>query len=145
MVDYLGRMLCMRGELIQSEEQSKHDYAIHLDTGKKSDKKRIRCPELKYNKFQVPHPDQPKETTTLRGNCSARSAHNNMTQATVIENDVKEIKRILKSYMSRVHDKDAQTKVIKEWRIVALVLDRMFFFMYLATIIISLGTIFPKG
>ena len=62
-----------------------------------------------------------------------------------IESDVREIKRILKIYINRMNEKDAHNRVVKEWRIVARVLDRIFFFLYVATIIVSLATIFPKG
>ena len=62
-----------------------------------------------------------------------------------VENDIKEIKKILRCYMARLGDKDAHSRVTKEWRIVARVLDRLFFFMYVSTIIVSLATIFPKG
>ena len=34
---------------------------------------------------------------------------------------------------------------VKEWRIVARVLDRLFFILYIATIAVSLATMFPKG
>ena len=61
-----------------------------------------------------------------------------------MENDVKEIKRILKTFMNRLSDKDAQGKIAKEWRIVARILDRLFFFLYVITIVVSLATIFPK-
>lgn len=63
----------------------------------------------------------------------------------VLESDVKEIKRILRSYMVRLSDKDYHSRVAKEWRVVARVLDRLFFFMYVSTIIVSLATIFPRG
>ena len=65
------------------------------------------------------------------------------TQA--IESDVKEIKRILRTFINRLNDKDAQGKIAKEWRIVARILDRLFFFIYVLTIVVSLATIFPKG
>lgn len=62
----------------------------------------------------------------------------------VLENDVNEIKRILKAYMVRLSDKDSNARVTKEWRLVARVLDRLFFFMYVSTIIVSIATIFPR-
>lgn len=65
--------------------------------------------------------------------------------AKALQSDIKEIRRIIKAYVGRIQDKDAQAKVTKEWRIVARVLDRLFFLLYVSTIIISLATIFPKG
>lgn len=135
----------MRNELAQNDDSQKTtDFVINVDTGKKSERKRIRCPELKYNKFQPP-PIESNDTEPLKGNSTPRINSQIASQATSIENDVREIKRILKTYMNKVNDKDAQIKAVKEWKLVALVLDRVFFFTYLATIIISLGTIFPRG
>lgn len=68
-----------------------------------------------------------------------------IAQNQVIESDVREIKRILRTYIQRLNEKDAQGRVAKEWRTVAKVIDRVFFFAFLAAIFVSLATIFPKG
>ena len=62
-----------------------------------------------------------------------------------LQNDIREIRRIIKNYIGRMQEKDSHAKVTKEWRIVARVFDRLFFLMYVSTIIVSLATIFPKG
>lgn len=59
--------------------------------------------------------------------------------------DLVEIRTMLSTYMKRLADKDAAASVTKEWRIVAKVFDRLFFFLYCATIIVSLNTIFPRA
>jgi len=46
--------------------------------------------------------------------------------------------------MTRLENKDAAARTTKEWRIVARVLDRIFFFCYIGTIVVSLFTIFPR-
>jgi len=94
------------------------------------------------------------------------------------ENDIREIRKLLKSYVTRLENKDAAARTTKEWRIVARVLDRgrrvkvtvglprqvpvhdvaaaaaaaaasrvldrIFFFCYIGTIVVSLFTIFPR-
>ena len=62
---------------------------------------------------------------------------------TALETEVREIKNVLRSFMSRIHQKDAKDKVAREWRLVALALDRLFFVIYLVTIVVSLVAIFP--
>ena len=62
----------------------------------------------------------------------------------VKESDIREIRKLLKSYVTRLENKDAAAKTTKEWRIVARVLDRIFFFCYIGTIVVSLFTIFPR-
>ena len=59
--------------------------------------------------------------------------------------DLVDIRSMLAAYMKRLADKDATASVTKEWRIVAKVFDRLFFFLYCATIIVSLLTIFPRS
>ena len=60
-----------------------------------------------------------------------------------LEADVRDIRRLLKTYVTRLETKDATARAAKEWRIVARVLDRLFFFCYIGTIIVSMFTIFP--
>jgi len=60
-----------------------------------------------------------------------------------LEADVREIRRLLKVYVTRLEMKDAAARATKEWRIVARVLDRLFFFCYVGIIIVSMFTIFP--
>jgi len=57
--------------------------------------------------------------------------------------DLVDIRSMLASYMKRLADKDAAASATKEWRIVAKVFDRLFFYLYCATILFSLWTIFP--
>lgn len=126
------------------------------------ERKKIKCPELKYNKFQPPVYDfrDGATTSTLPATSGGgRSVSGGVPNSTgvvtgvngplqhshVVETDVREIKRILRTYIGRLNDKDAQGRINKEWRVVARVLDRLFFFLYLATIIVSLATIFPRG
>jgi len=53
---------------------------------------------------------------------------------------VKEIKRVLKSFMMKLQARDAKERMAMEWRLVALALDRMFFVLYVSTIVAFLVT-----
>ena len=111
----------------------------HRKHGK--EKKKIKCPKLEYNKFQPPVID-------YRDGAPSRSqipTDRSPLHSQAIESDIKDIKRMLRTYINRLNEKDSQAKIAKEWRIVARVLDRLFFFMYVSTIIVSLATIFPKA
>lgn len=76
---------------------------------------------------------------------SAADMTRSQLHSQALEGDVREIKRILRTFINRMNEKDATGKIAKEWRIVARVLDRFFFFIYISTIITSLATIFPKN
>jgi len=62
-----------------------------------------------------------------------------------LHTDIREIRRIIKAYVGRLQDREMTNQVAKEWRIVARVLDRLFFMLYIGTIVVSLATMFPKG
>ena len=62
-----------------------------------------------------------------------------------MEQDLKEIRRAIRTLMLRLAEKDATGKVAREWRMVALVLDRIFFWCYLVVIITAgLALLLPK-
>jgi len=75
---------------------------------------------------------------------AAAGAGGGVAGSQAIEADIREIRRLLKAYMTRVESKDAAAKTTKEWRIVARVLDRLMFFCYIGAIVVSLFTIFPR-
>jgi hypothetical protein len=62
-----------------------------------------------------------------------------------LQTDIREIRRIIKSYVGRLQDRESAARNAKEWRIVARVFDRLFFMLYISTIVVSLATMFPKG
>jgi uncharacterized coiled-coil protein SlyX len=61
-----------------------------------------------------------------------------------IENDLKEIRDYLRHMKKKVEDSDRSNKTADEWKQVALVLDRTFFFAYCFWLIISLVVMFLK-
>jgi len=61
-----------------------------------------------------------------------------------VESDLKEIRDFLRTTRKHMEDKEAKAKTINDWKQVALVLDRTFFFIYLTAIIISLAVMFPR-
>ncbi|KAF5404832.1 Acetylcholine receptor subunit alpha 2 [Paragonimus heterotremus] len=48
-----------------------------------------------------------------------------------IERDLQDIRQVIRSFLDRVSKKDAANVVVREWRMVAMVLDRIFFVFYL--------------
>ncbi|CAF1183814.1 unnamed protein product [Adineta steineri] len=61
-----------------------------------------------------------------------------------VESDLKEIRDFLRTTRKRMEDKEAKAKTVNDWKQVALVLDRTFFFIYLSAIIICLVVMFPR-
>jgi len=61
-----------------------------------------------------------------------------------VETDLKEIRDFLRVTRKRMEDREAKAKTVNDWKQVALVLDRTFFFVYLTAIIISLAVMIPR-
>ena len=61
-----------------------------------------------------------------------------------VETDLKEIRDFLRTTRKRMEDKETRIMTVNDWKQVALVLDRTFFFIYLTAIIISLAVMFPR-
>ncbi|KAA3682096.1 uncharacterized protein DEA37_0008606 [Paragonimus westermani] len=68
-----------------------------------------------------------------------------ISSAATLESDVREVKRYVKMFVN--HKKDIQRKglIAMEWRTLAIVLDRLFFFLYIATIGIAVIVSVPKS
>lgn len=62
-----------------------------------------------------------------------------------LESEVREIKRHVVAMACRISERESKDYIGKEWKVVALVLDRIFFFIYLGCIIVSVFTIFPRA
>ena len=58
-----------------------------------------------------------------------------------VDRQVREIKKVLRSFMGKLQSRDAKEKNALEWRLVALSIDRLFFVIYLLTIVATFGTL----
>lgn len=61
-----------------------------------------------------------------------------------VETDLKEIRDFLRTTRKRMEDRESKAKTVNDWKQVALVLDRTFFFLYLTAIIICLAVMIPR-
>lgn len=61
-----------------------------------------------------------------------------------LRRDAREIKKLIRSYMKRFRTRDKTSKEHREWRIVARVMDRLFFITYIVIITTSLVGLLPK-
>ena len=62
----------------------------------------------------------------------------------LIENDIKEIRDYLRHTKKKLETTDSKTKHTKEWKQVALVLDRTLFYLYILANIVSFSVMFNK-
>ena len=62
-----------------------------------------------------------------------------------VEKDVREIKRYIRMFVSRQKDRERKNLLAMEWRTMALVLDRMFFVLYVVAICVAFITMLPRS
>lgn len=75
---------------------------------------------------------------------SAETLGNLPSQCSALEYEVKEIRRYLRAITERTAERDEAEKRAREWKVVALVLDRLFFFIYLCILVLSAFLIFQN-
>lgn len=137
-VDGMARLFCMRYVALNSQRHQHQHITYTMEMGRRREKKKIKSPVLKHNKFDVAN-DYRNSPIVTRNHTPDRSPVFQQN----LEQDIKDIRRAFRQFQNRIHDRDATLRVNMEWRVVATVLDKMFFFIYLSTIIVSLCTIFP--
>lgn len=133
-------------------KKTRRDHVTHHVThvidgtteGRKSHhEKTIKSPVLPYNKWEAQprvHGDSP---IASHGHCYFQErADQSCVVGGVVETEVKEIKRVLKNFMSKLQMRDAKERMAMEWRLVALTIDRLFFALYVITIVVSTLTIY---
>ncbi|WAQ96378.1 ACH10-like protein, partial [Mya arenaria] len=60
-------------------------------------------------------------------------------QLAEIDSKLADVKEFIAAYFERLDDKDRREKLAKEWKAVGLIFDRLFFWIYLVTILTSLS------
>lgn len=145
-VDGLAHVLCMT-ELLDID--SCRHLASHYQPSTSSQPQ----PSLSSVEYNSPASKAPSQRhITLDSCCTLHCRHHAMhgghrlrTTSRRLERDVGDINRYLRVYLDRLNDAEQRNRVARDWRLVARLLDRLFFFMYVSTVAVSLATIFPKG
>jgi cation transporter family protein len=168
-IDGLSRLFCLDYSHLRQhhaqQQRAKKEKQEHITTVIKTEtrrpghkalknSKKIKSPILKYNKWDPPENDSPArgQESPVLPRCPphaaasvarASSEERGPMPLEQFESDVREIKRVFKGFLAKVHDQDARNRVNLEWRILATIMDRVIFVIYLVTIGVSLFTIFP--
>ena len=78
---------------------------------------------------------------TSPGSDLTNDAH--FAQLSLINYQLGELMEFVKSYKARITEKDRKDRVAREWKAAALIFDRIFFLVYLTTIVTSLCVVLP--
>lgn len=146
MLDGFAKLMCMRDEVSHVDDPQAPKLE-GVRTLKDKEKKKYKIQEMKYNKFQMCECGINNKHSNANNHVDLTSPDKSPLNipAANMETDIKDIRKCVRQYMSRITDKDTKNRKAEEWRVIALVLDRLFFFLYLIAIIISICTIFPRS
>lgn len=148
MLDVFARIFCMRAQLIGPMDTPSPRSALYVKNNREKKHQDIKYDRVGMFEMQGEIPWQ--HPPTSNGNpavgsepdVSAETLGNLPSQCSSLEWEVKEIRRHLRSMTERAADRDDMEKRGREWKVVALVLDRLFFFIYLVVLLVSAFTLF---
>ncbi|XP_048761754.1 neuronal acetylcholine receptor subunit alpha-2-like isoform X3 [Ostrea edulis] len=124
---YVARVLCMDNLVAPFLEE------VH-----------VTCPNTSRRYMGV-NGDGSKFTNDWKGSCETLITvpKDSSTELSIIHTKVNEIRNFIKVYKERLEEKDRKEKIAKEWKALALIFDRIFFIIYITTIIVSLIVVLP--
>ncbi|XP_052689550.1 neuronal acetylcholine receptor subunit alpha-10-like isoform X1 [Crassostrea angulata] len=150
MVDYIARIMCMHDQVKTNKKPCTETIRVGKGINKKD--KNMKYDKVGYYEMQAENSWREQANGVLLNNEHTNCVDQEKTEMSNslsghfdnMSSDVKEIKAYLKKMLDRVADKEAKEVIAREWRIVALVLDRLFFFLYLLAIAISVCVVFKS-
>jgi len=159
----LARLVCMTNYVPKDKTPPLYEALKTVDPKIQKDFKKLKIKEMTYNKFSAkelsPMAQQEGTCTCRTGLPSSMNNHHKHTSREgditpdmspihlyqSLEGDVREIRRFIKTLIYKQKTQENLDKIRGEWRAVALVLDRGFFYLYSLSIVVSLATMFPRG
>lgn len=151
LLGFFGTILCMRAQLVERPVDPPESPQNKLNKYKRE--KNI-LNEFKYDKvatFEVQRDDPwkilPNGTNKLKTDSDVyvEPSPTHFQILNALETEVKDIKRHLRIITDKMMEKDGKDKISKEWKLVAIVMDRVFFVFYLCVIAVSVFFVFPKS
>lgn len=141
-IDCLAKVFCV----YVPEPSSLGQPASHVTytMGRRKQRKSIRSPVLKNNKFDPTnenYKNSPMVTRSHADQTQIPAPVPGYSSMAALEQEVKYIKCLFKQFQNKLYESDARGRVIMEWRLVAQVLDRILFSIYITTIVVSIGSI----
>ncbi|CAG2223424.1 CHRNN [Mytilus edulis] len=146
-VNGFARILCMKGQ-VSYNSCSTDNSRITNNINMKNREKRFKYDKVGYFETQTEDSWKPMQNgiqNTDDEPCPPIPTSISQTLLSSVEQDVKEIRNHLQRWSDKTEEKEMKERITREWRIVALVLDRLFFCLYLLVIIVSICTAFHRA
>lgn len=137
MIDGLGKLLLVRQNIPLPEMKilmggSRHSLCSRRDPLEFA-RRHHSGRRFRYNKLSGDKVD-PEDSPILGVQC--RNS---------LELDLREIRGYVRAFVNRQKEKEARNLVAMEWRTVALILDRLFFCVYVLAISVAVVTLIPRN
>ncbi|ESO93338.1 hypothetical protein LOTGIDRAFT_178557 [Lottia gigantea] len=140
MIEFFARVFCMRKHLVEAQPGESPQATQNRGHS-----------EFKYDRVGV-YEMQTEDSWRMLSNGTPllndpdnpfERHYNSLPNAiTNLEKEIKDIKQYLKVIVDKAGEREGKEKAAREWKNVALVLDRLFFFLYLIAMFASAFTIF---
>ncbi|XP_061175301.1 neuronal acetylcholine receptor subunit alpha-9-like isoform X2 [Saccostrea echinata] len=142
MVDCIARIMCMHEQAKTKKKNAQESSGIVQGSNRKDGNGIFD--QVNYSAMQAENSwkEQPNGQNGQQDKTEMSISSSGYFDT--MSSDVKEIKTYLKKVIDKITDKDAEEEIAREWRIVALVLDRLFFFLYFFTIVISFYSVYNQ-
>ncbi|XP_045212736.2 neuronal acetylcholine receptor subunit beta-3-like isoform X4 [Mercenaria mercenaria] len=138
-IDGLARLFCMRGEFVKLENASREIGSRRYNVVPAQCNKEIGS---HMNDNHVPYTDIADEEIMIRTLSDGQSEKPETLWLTSLAHDIRDIRSQCEYLVDKQTKQDKLEKTIKEWRLVAVVLDRLFFVIYLIIMVVSISTVF---
>jgi hypothetical protein len=149
MIDVIAKIMCMHDQVTTNNKPRQDGFVVVREVNKKD--KNVKYDKVGYYEMQAESSWKEQPNGMLHNEHANSGEQERMDMPTSfsghldsMSSDVKEIKAYLKKMIDKMADKDAKEVIAREWRIVALVLDRLFFFLYFLSIVISVCVVFKN-
>ena len=138
MINVIARIMCMRSQVTECEE--KNNQRIQM---KMINKDRVYG-ETTNDRLIFNEEDgfRLSNGTNSLNSEQISNLQQELKQTAALEKDIKEIKTYMKMLMQKQAQKETKEKISREWKLLALVIDRLFFITYLLIIVVSVLTVF---
>ena len=148
-VNGFARILCMKGQVAYNSGAT-NKSRVPNNVNNTNKEKKFKYDKVGYLEMQTEDSWKPIQNGIAMLNQDDETfpqIPNSVSQTVLssVEADVREIRIHLQQWSDKAAEKEIKDRITREWRVVALVLDRLFFCLYLLVIIVSVCTAFQRA
>ena len=137
----MARLFCMMPEALERSERARLRTKIIAKKKEEAKKTSLRSPILRNNKFDTSDADNIRDSPIPMYACEPPNP--SPVLRTGLEAHIRDIRCAFRQSEKQTYRQSCAARQNLEWSTLAMVLDRLFFYLYLITIGVALFLIFP--